>query len=151
MSDRVEIAVQRFREGLNCSQAVLSAFADDFDLPPKLALRVAAPFGGGIARTGETCGAVTGALMVLGLRFGATVATDKETKERMYSIAQEFLAQFKRRHSSVLCRELLGHDISTPQGRQKVKDLGLHDDLCPRLVADAAELAGEMLKAGKHA
>ena len=151
MPDRVETAVQRFREGFTCSQAVLSAYADDFDLPPKLALRVAAPFGGGIARTGETCGAVTGALMVLGLQFGATVATDKETKERMHSIAQDFLAQFKRRRGSVLCRELLGHDISTPEGWQKVQELGLNTDLCPRLVAEAAQLAGEMLKAGKHA
>jgi C_GCAxxG_C_C family probable redox protein len=151
MADRVEIAVQRFLEGFNCTQAVLSAFANEFDLPPKPALRIAASFGGGIARTGETCGAVTGALMVLGLRFGTTIASDTEAKDRMYGLAQEFLAQFKSRHGAVLCRDLLGCDVSTPQGLQMAKDKGLFTDRCPRLVADAVQLAGEMLKSARHA
>lgn len=146
MPGPVDIAAQRFRDGFNCSQSVLLAFADDFGLPPDLALRAAAPFGGGIARTGETCGALTGALMVLGLRHGTTVASDQEAKERQYQLARDLMAQFKRRHGSTLCRELLGCEIVTPEGRQRARDRGLFDDICPRLVADAAELVTEFVK-----
>jgi C_GCAxxG_C_C family probable redox protein len=146
MPGPVDIAVQRFRDGFNCSQSVLLAFADDFNLPPDVALRVAAPFGGGIARAGETCGALTGALMVLGLRYGTTIASDQEAKERQYQLARDLMAQFQRRHGSTLCRELLGCEIMTPEGRQRAHDRGLFDQICPRLVADAAERVKELLK-----
>lgn len=146
MPGPIDIARQRFREGYNCSQSVLLAFADEFALPPDLALRLAAPFGGGIGRTGDTCGAVTGALMVLGLRHGSTVASDQEAKDRQYQLARDLLAQFKRRHGSTLCRELLGCEIMTPEGRQRAHDRGLFDEICPRLVADAAELVSGFVK-----
>jgi hypothetical protein len=84
--------------------------------------------------------------MVLGLRHGTTVASDQEAKERQYRLARDLMAQFKRRHGSTLCRELLGCEIMTPEGRQRARDRGLFDDLCPRLVADAAELVTEFLK-----
>ncbi len=146
MPGPADTARQRFRDGYNCSQSVLLAFADAFDLPPGLALRLAAPFGGGIGRTGETCGAVTGALMVLGLRHASTVASDQEAKDRQYQLARDLLAQFKRRHGSTLCRELLGCEILTPEGRQRAHDRGLFDEICPRLVADAAELVSGFVK-----
>jgi len=146
MPGPADTARQRFRDGYNCSPPVLLAFADAFDLPPGLALRLAAPFGGGIGRTGETCGAVTGALMVLGLRHASTVASDQEAKDRQYQLARDLLAQFKRRHGSTLCRELLGCEILTPEGRQRAHDRGLFDEICPRLVADAAELVSGFVK-----
>jgi len=143
--NRTDLAVSRFGEGFNCSQAVFSAFAADLGLERDAALRIAGPFGGGMGRTGETCGAATGALMVLGLRFGSTRADDKAAKERMYALAGEFLRQFQARCGSTLCRELLGCDISTPEGLQAAREQQLFKSVCPSLVAEAAEIAEQLL------
>ena len=97
---RVSLAHSRFSEGYSCSQSVLAAFAPELGLDADAALRVSAAFGGGMGRTGGTCGAVTGALMALGLKYGATVA-DPVAKERTYALTREFIAQVRgasRRH-----------------------------------------------------
>ena len=110
-----------------------------------LALRVAGAFGGGMARMGETCGAVTGALMVIGLKHGMTQAKDEEARDKTYKLAQELATRFKDRHRSIICRELLGYDLSSPEGRKAAHDKGLFSTLCPELVRDAAEIAEEIL------
>jgi C_GCAxxG_C_C family probable redox protein len=140
-----DIAVACFKEGFNCSQAVLAAFAPELGLEREAALRVAGAFGGGMGRTGQTCGAVTGALMVLGLKHGQVSAADRPAKEHTYALAREFVAQFEARHGSALCRELLGYDIGTPEGMQAIKEKGLHHSLCPKLVGDAAEILERLL------
>ena len=136
----VEIAVASFKEGLSCSQAVLSAFAPGLGLDRQTALRVAAAFGGGMARMGQTCGAVSGALMVIGLKHGHVAAQDKAAKEKTYALVREFVDQFRARNGSLLCRELLGYDIGTPEGMQLVREKGLSTSICSRLVRDAAEI-----------
>ena len=90
----IDVASSRFSEGFSCSQSVLAAFAPEPGLDADAALRVSAAFGGGMGRAGGTCGAVTGALMVLGLRYGPTVA-DKVAKEQTYTQAREFIARFE--------------------------------------------------------
>jgi C_GCAxxG_C_C family probable redox protein len=149
MSDKtvskVELAVATFGEGFNCSQAVLSALAPDLGLDRETALRVAGAFGAGIARMGQTCGAVSGALMVLGLKHGQTQAEDKPAKEEMYALAREFMVRFEVRNGSILCQELLAYDISTPEGMQLIKDKGLFTSLCPRLVSNAVEIVEQLL------
>ena len=134
-----------FRQGYSCSQAVLAAFADRFDLDRETALSMAAGFGGGIGRLGETCGAVTGAIMVLGLRYGATTTDDRVGKERTYERVREFIARFKAHEGSATCRELLGCDISTDEGFQEARRRQLTTTLCPRFVREAAEILEEML------
>jgi len=136
----VEIAVASFKAGLSCSQAVLSAFAPGLGLDRQTALRVAAAFGGGMARMGQTCGAVSGALMVIGLKHGHVAAQDKAAKEKTYALVREFVDQFRARNGSLLCRELLGYDIGTPEGMQLILEKGLTASICPRLVRDAAEI-----------
>ena len=148
MTTPTDIAVARFQEGYACSQSVLSAYAPLFDLDPELALRIAAPFGGGMGRMGEVCGAVTGALMVLGLKVGNTLAQDKASKEASYDLAREFAERFRKRHGSILCRELLGVDISTAEGLQVARQRGLFKELCPRLVGDSSEIVAELLEIG---
>lgn len=145
MVNRAEEAVKRFL-GFNCAQAVFSAYAGDCGVPEEVALRVAAAFGGGISRCGEVCGGVSGAMMVLGLRHGSTVAGDQEGKEKIYRLGQKILARFKERHGSIRCRELLGVDPSTPEGRQWAADRGLFEELCPKLVRDAAEILAEVAR-----
>jgi C_GCAxxG_C_C family probable redox protein len=146
MTTPTEIAVARFQEGYACSQSVLSAYAPLFDLDPELALRIAALFGGGMGRMGEVCGAVTGAFMVLGLKAGNTLAEDRASKEAAYDLAREFAERFRKRHGSILCRELLGCAIDTPEGLQAARQRGLFKELCPRLVGDSSEIVAELLE-----
>jgi len=144
MSAKSEEAVERFRKGFNCSQAVLGSFSEQFGLDCDKASKVATGFGGGM-RMGGTCGAVTGAFMALGLKYGNCKAKDKDGKAKTYKIIEEFTKQFKTRNSSVACRELLGCDISTPEGTKEAKSKGLFSSICPRMVQDAAEILEEML------
>jgi C_GCAxxG_C_C family probable redox protein len=108
-------------------------------------LRVAGAFGGGMARMGETCGAVTGAFMVIGLKYGKAKTEDDAARDKTYELAGKFVARFKDRQGSIVCRELLGYDLSNPQEREKVKKKGLFDTLCPPLVRAAAEILEEIL------
>ena len=138
---KVQVAVTTFGEGFSCSQAVLSALAPGLGLDRETALRVAGAFGGGMGRMGLTCGAVTGALMVIGLKYGNVEAGDKQAKEKTYAVVREFVERFRSRNGAIACRELLGHDISTPEGMQLIREKGLFASRCPKLVGDAIEIA----------
>ena len=144
MSAKSEEAVERFKKGFNCSQAVVGTFSEQFGLDCDKAVKVATGFGGGM-RMGGTCGAVTGAFMVLGLKYGNSTAKDKEGKAKTYKQIEEYTSRFKSRSSSVACMELLGCDISTPEGMKEAQDKGLFSSICPRMVQDAAEILEEML------
>ena len=142
---RAEDAVERFSSGLNCSQAVLGAFAEEYGLDVELALKVACGFGGGMGRTGGACGAVTGAVMVLGLAQTGPEPREPAAKVRVYGLVQSFLEQFAERHGATECRELLGCDIGTVEGYQQAAGRGLFQSQCPQYVRDAAEILEEML------
>ena len=141
----IQIAVATFKEGFSCSQAVLSTCAPQLGLDRETALRVAGVFGGGMAHMGLTCGAVSGTLMVIGLRHGQTRAEDQQAKEKTYVLAREFVERFRSRNGSITCRELLGYDISTPEGIQLIREKGLFNSLCPKLVEDAIEIVEGLL------
>jgi C_GCAxxG_C_C family probable redox protein len=102
--------------------------------------------GGGLARSGQTCGAVSGALVVIGLKYGRTAADDEEAKERAYRIGEEFLERFKTRAGSTVCKELLGYDVSDPEQRQLGKEKGISTTVCPGLVQKAAEILEQILQ-----
>ncbi len=144
MSAKSEEAVKRFKKGFNCSQAVFGTFSEQFGLDCDRASKVATGFGGGM-RMGGTCGVVTGAFMVLGLKYGNSTAKDKEGKAKTYKKIEEFTNRFKNRNSSVTCRELLDCDISTPEGMKEAQSKGLFSSTCPRMVQDAVEILEEML------
>jgi C_GCAxxG_C_C family probable redox protein len=141
---KADLAETCFADGFMCSQAVLSAFADDLGLPRPTALKIAEAFGGGMG-LGETCGAVTGALMVIGLKHGRTEADDGHAKERTKELTRQFIEQFRARHDTIVCKALLNTDVSTPQGLQHARDTGLFDTLCPLFVRDAAEIVESLL------
>ena len=136
-SRRAAAADRAFRRGFNCSQAVVAAFAPSFGLKSDMATRLSQSFGAGMARLGETCGAVTGALMVIGLKYGKVRAGDDKAKEKTYRLARAFMDRFRKSHGSLRCKTLLGHDIGTPGGAKLIKSKGLHDTLCPVLVRSA--------------
>jgi C_GCAxxG_C_C family probable redox protein len=135
----VEKAVELFRGGCACSQAVLATYGPRYGLAEDQALRVAAAFAGGM-RMGETCGAVTGALMVLGLAHCTNECRKAEGRTGAYAAVAAFAETFKTRNGSLSCRELLGCDVSTPAGNQAAREKGLFTTICPRLVRDASEI-----------
>lgn len=140
-----ERAVSCFEEGFSCAQAVLSTFGPGLGLSREAALRVAGGFGGGMGRMGRVCGAVTGAFMVIGLRYGKTRPEDEEKREKAYNLVNQFADAFRTRNGSIVCGELLGCDISTPEGRGLAREKGVFATLCPELVRDAAEIIEEIL------
>jgi len=144
--NRVERAVSCFEEGFNCSQAVLSTYGVQFGLDRETALKVSGAFGGGMGRLGETCGAVTGAFMVIALKHGRTRAEDEETREKAYSLVQEFVDRFKARNGSTVCRELIGCDISTLERMKLAEERGVFATICPKFVQDAAEIIEQVLE-----
>jgi C_GCAxxG_C_C family probable redox protein len=143
MATIAEVAASIFDQGYNCSQSVFTAFATQFGLDEKTALKLASPFGGGVARRGELCGAVAGALMALGLVHGA----DKPAgKEEIYRLSQEFMRRFEEKNGSILCRTLIDFDISTPAGHQAAVERGVFKTICPGLVRDAAGIVQALLE-----
>jgi C_GCAxxG_C_C family probable redox protein len=140
-----ETAVATFKQGFSCSQAVLGALAPPFGLDRDLALRVAGGFGGGMGRTAGSCGAVTGAVMVLGLGLASLDPADAKAKEATYAAVREFLRRFGERHGSTVCQELLGCDISGPEGLASARARGLFAVQCPRYVADAVAITQAIL------
>jgi C_GCAxxG_C_C family probable redox protein len=145
MSAKSEQVVRKFRKGFNCSQAVLSVYAEEFGLCRETALKIACGFGGGMGRMALTCGAVTGAFMVIGLKYGNVDANEKEIKEKTYGLVREFARRFEKCNGSSICRELLGCDISEPEGLRSAKENGLFTSVCPGLVQDAVEILEEMM------
>ena len=136
MSDNVERAISYFEEGFNCAQSVVAAFGPGLGLDKETALKVAGAFGGGMAGMGETCGTVTGAMMVIGLKHPATKADDKEAKRKCYKLTREFVKKFKERNHSTICKELLNLTI---------KDGEKPKTRCPKFVKDASEIIEEIL------
>jgi C_GCAxxG_C_C family probable redox protein len=143
--ERIQNAVETFNQGFSCSQAILSAFSDAYDLDQNLALKIAQPFGGGIAHRGEICGAVSGALMVIGLELGRTKADDTEARDRTYESVRQFIQKFENIHGSIVCKKLLGYDIGSEEEHKKAEKEGLFETLCPKLVQDAAEILGDLV------
>ena len=141
-----ERAADSFARGFNCSQSVLAAYAEQFGLTEELALKVAGGFGGGMGRMAETCGAVTGAIMVIGLKFASTTPGDMQGKENAYAVVREFVHRFKGRNVTVLCRELLDCDISTPEGMKRAQQEKLIKKCCPKLIQDAAEILDQLIE-----
>ncbi len=145
MGDRVEKAVACFREGFTCSQAILSTYSGELGLERTTALKAASVFGAGMGRLGEVCGAVTGAMIVIGLKHGQTEAKDKETKEKAYALVRDFAGRFRAQEGTLLCRELLGCDLATPEGMATARQKGYFTERCPRFVREAAEILEDVL------
>jgi len=122
----------------------LSSYSEQFGLDCEKAFKIATGFGGGM-RMSDICGAVTGAYMVLGLKYGNVTAEDQQNKAKTYEKVIEYTNQFKARNGSVMCRDLLGYDISTPEGDKEAQDKGLFATICPKLVQDSTEILEEIL------
>lgn len=143
--NKAEKAVALFKEGFSCSQAVFSAFSEDFCLDRNTSLKISQPFGGGMAHLGEACGAVTGAFMLIGLKYGRTKADDLEARDRTYAKMRQFTDRFKALHCSIQCRCLLGLDLGTEEGMRLAREKNLFQTICVKYVQDAATIVEEFL------
>lgn len=126
-----------FKSGFNCAQSVLSVFAGKYGLSRSEALRVSAGLGMGI-RCGEICGAVAGAVMVVGLKFCNDDAQNIDSRNLCNEKTFEYMELFKAKNSSVICREILGCDLSTAEGIEKARPQ--FGTTCVKMVQDAVEL-----------
>ena len=114
MEKRIEKAVELFKEGYNCSQSVVAAFADMYGFTNEQALKMSASFGGGIGRMRQTCGAACGLFMLAGLETGCTEGKYREGKENNYKVVQALAEEFRKRNGSLICAELLGLSKTAP-------------------------------------
>lgn len=146
--DRVNRAVELFKSGFNCSQSVVTAFADLFGFTETQALRMSASFGGGIGRMRETCGAACGLFQLAGLDIAALEGSDRATKAANYKLVQSFAEKFRAANGSIVCAELLGL-------RNPVKDNPIPEERtetyykkrpCPRMIESAARIFADYLE-----
>lgn len=142
--DSVDEALDLFELKFNCTQAVFASFSQDFGISKKQALKIGACFGSGM-RKGEVCGACTGALMVIGLKYGQSEIGDIESKLKSDELCVRFLDEFKKHNGSYICNDLLGCDITTPEGVKYALDNNLFIDFCPKMVKSSVEILEKLL------
>lgn len=142
--NRSENAKELFLSGYNCAQSVLLSFADDLKFSKELAQKMAAGFGGGMGKTQKTCGAFTGAVMVLGLMKGEQVNNNDELKEKAYGGVKELTRKFVDAYKTTQCRDLIGCDLNTAEGAAKFKEDNMMENVCAPCVVKAVEILEEI-------
>ncbi len=142
----VEQAVAFYQQGYTCAQSILASFAARYGLPQNLAFRLGEPFGAGTSCTGDMCGSVTGAILVLGLQYGSTLSTDDVARSRTYQRVHELVHRFQEFHGSIQCTDLLEYNLSDPEQFKTVCEKGLFSQRCPIFVRDAAQILTVLLE-----
>ena len=142
---RAEEAKKQFEKGFSCAPAVLSTYSEQLGLGKALALKIACGFGGGIGRMGRTCGAVTGAVMVIGLKNGQVDLADEESRQKTHELIKKFIDKFTALHGSIECRELIGYDLSKSSDLESARESGVFQNKCPSFVYDSARILEDVL------
>jgi C_GCAxxG_C_C family probable redox protein len=144
--DRNEAALEKFVAGYNCAQSVLYAYGPGLGLDAETSLKVATGLGAGMGRRGEVCGAVTGGILALGLKYGRGARQDRSATEETYRKTLELMARFEQRHGSCLCRVLLdGCDLCTEEGQQNYKERDLLHKTCLGCVQSVVEILAQIV------
>ena len=147
--DHVEAGHYYHERGFGCAQAVLAAFCEDYGMDVETALKISTGFGSGIGRMCEVCGAITGGVMVLGLKYGK-VNTDGSkygpATEKTYELAAKLAQQFKEKNNTIYCRDLLGLDLSLKENRDIAVARNYFVERCGKYIQDSIELVEELLK-----
>jgi C_GCAxxG_C_C family probable redox protein len=145
IDDYIKKAINYFSLDYNCAQSVFGAFSEVLGLDPSDALKIATGFGGGMGLNGKTCGAVSGALMVIGLKYGKSEPNDQTSKDHTYTLVNDFISEFSKKYGTVECKELLGIDISNPEEFDYAKKSNYFEDKCPNFVRDATIIVKRIL------
>ncbi len=132
---KAEIALRKFEDGYHCAQAVVYAFADDVDTDKNTLMALSTGFGAGLGRKQEVCGAVSGAVMILGAKYGRKDNEPTDKMEKTYSEVQKFIDEFTREKGTIICWELLcGCNLLTEEGQKLFKDKNLKREICNRCI-----------------
>jgi C_GCAxxG_C_C family probable redox protein len=137
-----EKAATRFLEGYNCAQSVLLTIFEHWNGENELIPKIATAFGGGIGRCGSVCGALSGGVMAIGIKYG-TNEPSAEKRSRAYRLANKFYRRFEKQYGSVLCRELIGYDLSNPEELDKARKERVFEEKCVNFVRKAVEILAE--------
>lgn len=138
-----ESSVKHFKEGYNCAQSVLLTMSEHWKCKDKLIPKIATAFGGGIGRYGSICGALTGGVMAIGIKYG-TNAPSLEKRLDAYYLANAFYKQFEKHHGSAFCKELIGYNLSNPEELEKAKNAKVFDKKCQVFIRKAVETLVEL-------
>ena len=143
--DKATSATEYFKKGFNCAQAVFATYCEEYGIDIETGMKITSPFAYGISRTDNVCGAVTGAIMVIGLKYGNSLPDDNEAKEKTYELTKEFIGRFKEMYGSVKCSDLIMFNISTEKGYQFAKEHKVIETICPGYVEDAVKLLEDII------
>lgn len=139
--NQIKTAAAHFSSGKNCTQSVLLAFADELGLDEKQVFRLASGFGGGIAKNGHVCGAVSGAVMVMGMKYTGESLIPDEANSKTYERVNRFMEEFIKEKGSINCKDIIdGLELSTPEGRAEWKRRNLHDLICLPVVEKVVDI-----------
>jgi C_GCAxxG_C_C family probable redox protein len=138
-------AIMCFKNGFNCSQSVFSTFAEDLGLEKEKALKIGCGFGAGMARMGETCGAVTGAFMAIGLKYGKVAMEDNDAREKTYAKMHEFVDEFEAKNKTIICKQLIGCDLGTVEGQKFANENNIFTTVCKNVIIDSTEILEKIL------
>jgi C_GCAxxG_C_C family probable redox protein len=144
--DKPEIAIASFRKGYNCAQSVLKAYTIEFNFNSELALAISSGFGAGMGRLQETCGAVTGSFMVLGVYNSSKHSDLYMQKERTYAMIQKFTEEFISLHGSIKCESLLKCDLSSKEGQHTFENNNLGVSVCEKCISDSIEIIEKLIR-----
>jgi len=146
MSTRGDMAVAKFLGGYNCAQSIVYVFSDVFQIDKDLALKITCGFGAGMGRKEEVCGAVTGGIMVIGMKYGRGEHDDRNVTDITYRKTRELMERFATRHGTFICRKLLGGcELTTEEGQRQFKENDLLRKICEPCVASVAEIVEDIL------
>jgi len=143
--NRSEKALKFYSQGFNCAQSVIASFADVLELDEEKAIRIASGFGGGMGRMQGTCGAVTGAFMVIGFLRGKIKNGNEISNEETNALIQEFSKRFAEIHKSTNCKALICFDLNSEKGREEANKADVFNKKCASFVTTAVELLDEIL------
>lgn len=147
--NKSEIAAGFMKSGYNCAQAIIKAYAGDVGLKDvEAAVKMASVLGGGIGRNGHICGAVSGAVLIIGMKFGITDPSNVQAKELPYNKANELLERFRAENKTILCKELLSVDMRNPEELKKARAAGIFQQKCPLFVTAAGRILEDIINAG---
>lgn len=141
-----EAAGRLFSKGLNCAQSVLASQSDITGLSVTDSLKIATGFGAGMAMMQKTCGAVTGAYMVIGAKYGRVNPDDEAARDKTYALIEAFNQRFIELHGSLDCKELLGVDLKTEEGAAEAEQGAYFEKKCTGFVEDAEKILDELLR-----
>ena len=146
MITKKEKAVESFKSGMNCAQSVLLTYSDQYKFDDNLAFQISSGFGGGMGRLQETCGAVTGAFMVIGIHNCEKYSNHDLQTTNNRSMIQEFSRRFLLNHDSTNCRELMKCDTNTAEGQEYAEQNNLKSTVCEKCIIDAVDIVDALIK-----